>query len=341
MMTLLLFLLAFLLLTGGSELISRGTSSIARHMSISETMIGMTIIAFSTSAPEFLVNIFASINGHSDISFGNIIGSNIFNLFVITGIIGTFSQICLKRSIIFKLLPFSIVTTLIFWIIINDVAFFGSETNTLSQLDGGILVLGLFQFFIFFFIYQAAMSKIREGRSYEVRIPDLLTKPYIKKEPEAENSPGLIYSIPFSVFCFIIGLVLVIAGGYLVVREAVEVSMQFNTSLKLLSVCVISVLTSVPELIVSYISARRGQSDLAVANILGSNIFNIAFIMGLSALIRPLAFNTAFNTDILVLLIGTSALYLFCYGEKSVQHIEAVSLPAIYAAYFVFVIMRG
>ena len=214
-------------------------------------------------------------------------------------------------------------------------AFFGSETNTLSQLDGGILVLGLFQFFIFFFIYQAAMSKIREGRSYEVRIPDLLTKPYIKKEPEAENSPGLIYSIPFSVFCFIIGLVLVIAGGYLVVREAVEVSMQFNTSLKLLSVCVISVLTSVPELIVSYISARRGQSDLAVANILGSNIFNIAFIMGLSALIRPLAFNTAFNTDILVLLIGTSALYLFCYGEKSVQHIEAVSLLAIYAAYFV------
>ena len=218
-------------------------------------------------------------------------------------------------------------------------AFFGSETNTLSQLDGGILVLGLFQFFIFFFIYQAAMSKIREGRSYEVRIPDLLTKPYIKKEPEAENSPGLIYSIPFSVFCFIIGLVLVIAGGYLVVREAVEVSMQFNTSLKLLSVCVISVLTSVPELIVSYISARRGQSDLAVANILGSNIFNIAFIMAFR-IDQTLAFNTAFNTDILVFDRDFCSLSVLL-RRKSVQHIEAVSLLAIYAAYFVFVIIRG
>jgi cation:H+ antiporter len=147
--------------------------------------------------------------------------------------------------------------------------------------------------------------------------------------------------MPFSVIFFTIGLVSVITGGYLVVKEAVAVSMQVNTSLKLLSVCVIAVLTSVPELIVSYISARRGQSDLAMANILGSNIFNIAFIMGLSALIRPLAFNTAFDTDILVLLIGTSALYLFCRGERSVQRIEAVSLLAIYAAYFVFVIIRG
>jgi len=341
--SILLFLLATLLLVGGSELVSRGTASMARHLSISETMIGMTIIAFSTSSPELLVNVFASAGDYPDIAFGNIIGSNIFNILIITGVIGLLCPFSVKRASVLKLLPFSIITTILFWIIINDVALFGSNHNELSRLDGGILVLGVFQFFLFYIIYQLALSHMKLTGGYALRVPDLLTKPFKEKEaePEPDDKRGIIYTPVFSTIFFLIGIASLIIGGYLVVNEAVVISRDFGPSHKLLSLSFIAIFTSIPELTFSIITLRRGDNSLAAANLLGSNIFNISFVMGISAFIKPLSFNTALNTDMFILVLTSMMLYFLFSGKRVVKHWEATALIITYLAYLSFIVVRG
>ncbi len=303
--------IGLLLLIKGADWLVTGASIIARKKKISDLAIGLTIVAFGTSAPELVVSISASINNHQDIVFGNIIGSNNFNLFFILGIAGLITPLVVKSSTLFKEIPISFLAGIIVLLVSNSFVF---QDEILTSIDGIILLI----FFLIFLGYVYTQLK---------REPAL-------EEVKEINSPrwkiwGLI----------IFGLVALISGGKMVVSSAVFMASTLGISEKLIGLTIIASGTSLPELATSVVAALKKKSDIAIGNVIGSNIFNIFFILGISATVRPIAYDTAFNRDIYLLLGGTAILFLLLYlGKKKLRRPTAALLLVTYLSYTFYLI---
>ncbi len=313
-----LFLLAigFGLLVKGADYLVNGSSSMAKRLNVSEIMIGLTVVAFGTSAPELIVNIFAGISGNDAIAFGNIIGSNITNILLILGVAGVINPIITEKNTVWKEIPFSLLAAVVLMILCNDVFFKAAPVNLLSRGDALVLLL----FFIVFLTYTFGIPKVE-----------------MKDEPEVR-----LLSMSKTVIYILVGLIALFLGGKLVVDNAIKIARVFLVSEKLIGLTIVALGTSLPELFTSAYAAFKGKSDIAMGNVVGSNIFNLFFILGITGVIHPLSFDRVLNFDFLVL-IGVSLLLfltMFTGKRRRLDRWEAIVFLLLYISYITILIVR-
>jgi len=303
------------LLQRGAAWFVNGSSSLARKLHISELTIGLTIVAFGTSAPELVVNTFAASSDNHEIVFGNIIGSNIFNLFVILSIIGLIQPMKVQSSTAWKEIPFSFVALLLLFLLTNDQLIFHKTRSQLGVFDGIILLIA-FAFFLFY-----AFKHLKSET-----IPP--------KDTENQDKPLKITLL------IIFGLTGLVIGGKLVVDHAIDIALKLGMSEKLVGLLIVAPGTSLPELATSIVAMIKKNNDIAVGNIIGSNIFNVLFILPISAFIKPLTYNADFNFDMIFLAIGTIILFMAMYTgkKKQIDRWEAFVLLGLYVGYIVWML---
>lgn len=312
---LLLLILGFVLLIKGADWLVKGAAAVARKKKVSDLAVGLTVVAFGTSAPELVVNTFAAYDKHYDLVLGNIIGSNIFNLFAILGLTGIITSIKVQASTARKEIPFSFLALLVLFIMTND---FFSDSQKVSRFDG-ILLLLMFVYFLYYVFKQLGKNVIVDTIE-EKHLPDYRTALLI-----------------------IVGLTGLIIGGRLVVINAEKLALAWGMSEKVIGLTIVAMGTSLPELATSVIAAYRKNNDIAVGNIIGSNIFNIFLILGASAIIEPVIFNSRFNMDMYVLAAGTILLFAMMFtGKKNLlDRWEALILFLLFVSYTTYLITMG
>lgn len=323
-----LFTAGLLLLIKGADWLVDGASAIARRFGVSDLVIGLTIVSFGTSAPELLVNIIASFNGSADIAIGNIVGSNISNTLLILGTTALIAPLAIQRSTVLKEIPFSLLASVILLVMANDVLVDNQATSMLSRGDG-IVLLG---FFIIFIYYTFGIGRIEDGHTTEKQSFWL--------------SSGMILG----------GLLGLSVGGHLAVTSAQEIALSLGVSEAFVGLTAVAIGTSLPELTASVVAALKNKPDISVGNIVGSNIFNILWILGLSAVIKPLPFSADINVDLLVALGAAVLLFvaihnghwhhrLLLWWKQKKDYIlnkhEGAILLMCYVAYMIFVGYRG
>ncbi len=324
--------IGFVLLIMGADIFVEGSSSIAKLFKIPTIIIGLTIVALGTSMPEASVSVNAALQGENSLAVSNVIGSNIFNLLVVLGASALFCPVKANVSAIKKEIPFSIVITLILGVMLCLGVSFDDSVHTAIGLDkldhatfvlgiaGGAVLLVLFALYMYWQIV-GALKAIKEGAS----------------EEEAGHKS---ISTMMAIEMIILGIVGIIMGGNLVVDNASVIAANFGMSQTFIGLTIVAVGTSLPELVTSMVAAKKGESDLALGNVIGSNVFNIVFILGSSAIISPMSVDVLAIYDTIVL-IGISVLSLvFAKTQKKFTRAEGVVMLAIYAIYFVYILLR-
>jgi cation:H+ antiporter len=315
-LTYVLLLAGFGILIKGADFLVNGASSVAKKNGISNLAIGLTVVAFGTSMPELIVSMLSAIEGKNDASFGNVIGSNNFNLLFILGIAGLIYPLVVQRNTVKYEVPLSLLAAGILFLLVNDTMILGSETNVLSRFDSIILL-------VFFGLFMIYIYKTMSAS------PDI-----------GEEGQVKLYSTGLATGMIILGLVMLIGGGKLVVDSALEIAHQYGLSEKLIGLTILAAGTSLPELATSCVAAYRKNTDIAIGNVVGSNIFNIFFILGITGTVSPITFNTAMNSDIYVLMASTVVLMIFMFtlNTRKLDRWEAFMMLMGYIAYTVYLI---
>lgn len=289
-----LLIFGFVILIKGADFLVDGASAVAKKFNISDMIIGLTIVSFGTSAPELVVNIGAALEGKNAMIIGNVLGSNIFNTCLIIGVAGLIYPLVVQRATVRKELPFSIFIILLMFFLANDALIFGG-TNNVSHIDG-VILLG---FFIAFLYYVYASSKnVANSETVEI----------------IEEMP-----LPKSLLLIVFGMAGLVFGGNLVLEKSLIFADYFGMSERVIGLTVIAIGTSLPELATSVVAAMKKNSDIAMGNVIGSNIFNILLVLGFSASVSPaiIEYDAAANFDIGFLLTATILLTLFLFiGTK-------------------------
>lgn len=314
-----LLIAGFILLVKGADFFVDGSSSIAKLLKIPSIVIGLTIVAFGTSAPEAAVSIIAGINNSNDIAVGNVIGSNMFNLLVVLGVSAAIKPVQIKDQIIKKDYPFMLIATILLLVMSYDVLL-GSETaNRISRSDAIILLV-----FMGIFLYSVISSALRSRKE--------------NIDNGEDDIPA--YGVGKSLLFTIGGLAGIIIGGQFVVDSASDIALRFGMSQTLVGLTIVAVGTSLPELVTSIVAARKGESDIAIGNVVGSNIFNILFVLAASAAISPMNINEQSLTDLLILMAVTFVTYGFCVTKKRINRFEGIILTSVYIIYLAYAIIR-
>ncbi|HIJ67690.1 MAG TPA: calcium/sodium antiporter [Planctomycetes bacterium] len=311
-----LMLGGFVIVIKGASLLVDGASFLAKKLSVSDLVIGPTVVAFGTSLPELSVNVFASIKGNTGIAIGNILGSNIANIFLILGISGLIYPLIVTKGTVWKEIPLSLLAAVVLGVLANDKLIDNAESSVLSRIDGLVLL----SFFIIFLCYSFTVAGRIKGSE------DLL--------PAKELTIGKIIAL------VVLGLAGLILGGNLVVGGAVRLADLLGMSQSTIGLTVVAVGTSLPELATSVVAAYKKNSEIAVGNVIGSNIFNVFFILGVSSVIRPLTFQPRNNFDISVMVLASILLFIFMFTGKKrkLDRWEAALFLVLYAGYIFFVI---
>jgi cation:H+ antiporter len=317
-LSIVLLVIGFALVIKGADFLVDGASSLAKRHRVSELTIGLTIVAFGTSAPELVVNIVAAIKGYDNVSLGNIIGSNIFNLLLILGVAGLIYPIMVQSKTVWKEIPFSLFAGLLLLIVANDVFFFHSTENMIKRYDGIILI-----FFFCLFLFYAYSN--------------------LKDEKESHSDQIKVFGLLKTTLYIVLGFILLIAGGRLVVINAVDLAKALKVSDKVIGLTVVASGTSLPELATSAVAAFKKRSDLAIGNVIGSNIFNILLILGITALISPVHYSLSFNLDIIIYLAATFFVFtaMFTGKKGKIDRWEAAVLLLFYIGYMIYLILKA
>jgi cation:H+ antiporter len=303
------------LLISGANLLVEGSASIAKKLNISSIVIGLTIVAFGTSAPELIVNIFASVQGNTEIAIGNILGSNIVNILLILGVSSIIYPLATKENTVWKEIPLSLLAAILLGVMVNDTLIDGGTFSGLTRIDGIVFIA----FFIIFLYYTFGISKV-SGENTDLEIKDMS---YMKSS---------LYIVG--------GLLGLVFGGKWIVDGAIKIAEGFNVSQSLIGLTVVAIGTSLPELATSAVAAYKKQSDIAIGNVVGSNIFNIFWILGLSAVINPLPFSKDSVIDIIMTIVASLILFLIMFiGKKhTVERWQGVIMILIYIGYVAYLI---
>ncbi|MBU6310549.1 calcium/sodium antiporter [Patescibacteria group bacterium] len=306
------------ILVFGAEYLVKGSASLATRIGVPPLAIGLTIVAFGTSTPELTVNLYSAITGATDIAIGNVVGSNIANILLILGVSSLVAPLVVKNSTVWKEMPFALLAGGLLLVLGADQIISGAGPDMLTRGDG-LALMGVFAIFMYYVVGLARAN--REATNAEA----------VEEMPLAR-----------SIVCIVMGLGALVLGGKILVDQAVFLAQLVGLSEAVIGLTVVAVGTSLPELATSVIAAIRGQYDIAVGNIIGSNIFNIFWILGLTAVIAPLPISQSFGGDILVLLLTTLLLFLFMFtGRKFVlDRFEGASFVILYIAYVVFLLTQ-
>ncbi|HZG55260.1 calcium/sodium antiporter [Paenibacillus sp.] len=320
-MSYILLLVGFGLLIAGANYFVEGASSIAARLRVSPMLIGLTIVAFGTSSPEATVSIIAALQHNAGVSLGNVIGSNVFNTALVTGLVAVIAAIQVRSETIRKEIPFTLLASTALLVLVGDLALQGAATSWITRGDGLILLL-FFSVFLYY-LFEAA----RNGKGTDAAVG--------QTERKAPASWAKL------IFFTAAGLGAIIYGGHLVVLHATAIALRLGMSETLAGLTIVAVGTSLPELVTSVAAAVKKQNDIAIGNIVGSNIFNILFVLGVSAVISPLPVAGPMLVDIAVLIALTGLLFVVSRTHYRVGRIEGTALVLAYAAYMVYVVMRG
>lgn len=317
-------IIGFIILIKGADILVEGSSSIARKLGISSFFIGLTVVAFGTSTPELVVSTMASAKGSAGIALGNIIGSNISNTLLILGISAIIAPLAVKKATINKEIPFSLLAIIAVGILVNDFLIDKTVPSGLTRIDGLILIL----FFGIFIYYTFGISREKEN---------IFQKTVGEMREEPKQHSNLI-----AVIMIIFGIIALVLGGNWIVNGAMGIATIFGLSEALIGLTIVALGTSLPELAASGMAAYKGRTDMAVGNVIGSNIFNLLLVLGLSAVLAPISFSQSLNLDLIFLIIVTVLLLFLIYiGKKNMLgRREGVVLLLIYAAYLIFLIFR-
>lgn len=311
----LLLIVGFILLIKGADWLVDGASSVASNFKVSKLLIGLTIVAFGTGAPELAVSFSSLINGNTDILIGNVIGSNIINVLLLVGIAAVIRPFKVKKDTVSKELPLLLLISTALIILILDVNLGGAMINTFSRADAIICLL----FFAVFLYYLIALARKNKKEAKEVEKPK--------------------YKLGKSFLFVILGLVGVVGGSELVVNSASTIATTIGISERIISLTVIALGTSLPELVTTISAARKGESDLLVGNIVGSNIFNICIVLALPVLFAGSITPNSFQTIDLIMLIFSSILVcLLARHNHEITRFDGALMLIIFAAYFGFLI---
>lgn len=314
-------LIGFVLLIKGADFFVDGASALARLLRVPSFLIGLTIVAMGTSAPEAAVSISAGFSGVSEMSVGNIVGSNLFNLLVVAGISALLCPPAVDRDILHRDLWWSLAGAALLLIALMD--------RRISRPEGAVLAAG-----ILIYLFWLIRSALRARREHSNALP-------VGSDGPATSENGVILSAPRSVFLVLLGLAGVIVGADLVVDSASAIAASLGMDQTLIGLTVVAIGTSLPELVTSVVAALKKDSGLALGNVIGSNIFNIFFILGVSSLIRPITGDPNLWIDLALLMAATVSVFVFCAKKKRLSRPLGGVFLAAYAFYAVYIVLRG
>ncbi len=316
-------LIGFALLIKGADYFVEGSSSIAKLMHIPTVIIGLTVVAFGTSLPELSVSVTASLEGANGLAVGNVLGSNLFNLLVVLGVTAIIIPIQANEGVLKKDFPFSIIVAGVLFLLVSGLQIgeiiAGTGMYTLTRL-GGVILLVLFVWFIVTNVRGAMKAR---GDFQEVEGDDIEVMSPFK-----------------SGFFIVVGIVGIWLGGDLVVNSASAIGAAWGMSESLIGLTIVALGTSLPELVTSMIAAKKGENDLALGNVIGSNIFNILLILGVSATISPITVAAESLYDTIILVVASIVVLIFAKHKNAIQRKEGIILLAAYAVYFVYIFNR-
>lgn len=313
-----IFLLGLVLLLTGAHALVEGAGSLALRLGISKMAIGLTVVALGTSAPEMLVSLISAFKDSTDIAVGNVVGSNLANFLLILGAAALIAPLSLEKTLRWREIPFVLLATLLLAVLAND--------HLLSQAPGSLLDRGdglaLLIFFTLFMYYVFSMAR------------------QTKAQTEQLTRQWSIFMATILLTAGIAGLAL---GGHWLVKGATGIAISLGMSQALVGLTIVAIGTSLPELATSVVAATKNNADMAVGNVVGSNIFNILWILGLTSTITPVSFNLKLNSDIWFLVAVTVLFFVFTFTGKKhkVDRIEGLLFVSLYLGYLIFLVLRG
>lgn len=317
-MAYLLLIVGFGLLIKGADFFVDGSSNIARLLQVPPILIGLTIVALGTSAPEATVSIIAALDGSAEVAVGNVVGSNIFNITLVVGIAAFLYPLKVESETIKKEIPFTLLAGVVLLIFMSDRALQGLGDNMITRSDGLILLL-FFSIFMYYVIELGLKSRKNVDKS---SVPSDITW-------------GKNIAIT------VVGLAAIIFGGDLVVKNGTTIAYALGMSETLVGLTIIAIGTSLPELVTSISAALKKESEIALGNIVGSNIFNILFVLGASATITPLSVNDKVFTDVILMIFITVMLLVFSRTQYKIGKREGLVLALVYVGYLIYIIIRN
>lgn len=311
-----LLLVGFAILIKGADFLVSGSSSIAKKFNVSNLAIGLTVVALGTSMPELIVSLISAINGKSDAAFGNIIGSNNFNLLFILGVSGLIYPLAVPRNTIKYEVPISLLATLVMLLLVNDQFFAENASNELSRGESLILFVGFGLFLLYVYRSMTRTTDIDEGLRVKT------------------------YSTWISIGLLLVGIAMLVGGGKLVVDNAIAIAQQTGLSERLIGLTILAAGTSLPELATSAVAAYRKNADIAIGNVVGSCLFNVLFILGTTGMIHPIGYNIQLNFDVYVTIASTIVLMIFMFTmrRRQLDRWEAFILLSGYVVYTIILI---
>ena len=314
-MSYVLLVVGFVLLIKGADFFVEGAAAIAKKFHVPGMIIGMTIVAMGTSAPECAVSINASLKGNNELAVSNVIGSNIFNLMIVCGVCALIVPLAVKVSTLKREFPFSIVTAILLLVT-------GGVGMSLGIVDGVIMLV----IFIIFLLWM-----IKSAQKARLEVPE-------EDNQEEEDIKDL--SILRSLIYIVCGLIAVLFGSDWVVDGASDIALAFGLSQNLVGLTIVACGTSLPELVTSIVASKKNEVDMALGNVIGSNIFNILLILGLAAVITPVAFNVENIIDLVILIVFSTEVFFFARKGHDIKKSEGIIMIAEYIAYLVYICIR-
>jgi cation:H+ antiporter len=305
----LLIVVGIVLVLKGADLLTKGGADLARRMNVPELVVGLTIVAAGTSAPELFVSLVSALKGTPDLAVGNVVGSNIMNTLVIVGVTAMVAPMAISRQTVFKDMPFTVgASALLMVVALDGVHSLSLWGNTISRLDGVLLLLG----FAAFMYYTFSMARKGEAEAVATKKP---------------------VSAWLCVVLMLVGLAMLVAGSELFVQNASSLAAALGVSESVIGLTIVAGGTSLPELATSIVAARKGQSAMAIGNVIGSNVFNILLILGLTATVCPMQIGGITMVDMAMMVVSVVVLWFFSYTKLTVARWEGAVLTAAYLAY--------
>ena len=322
-LVLVFLVIGFVLLIKGADFFVEGSSSVAKRLHVPSIIIGLTIVAMGTSLPETAVSVSASITGNNELAVSNVVGSNIFNLMVVIGVCALIATVNVAKETVKRDVPFSLICAGLLMLL--GIAGMGDKSGMiLGHLDGVILI-ALFTCYIVYMV-KIALKASKEGKKVDI-------------EGDSEGEIKLT-SVPMSILFIVGGAIAIAVGGDVTVDAASRIAGDLGMSQTLIGLTIVSIGTSLPELVTSIVAARKNEVDMALGNAIGSNIFNILMVLGIASAISPISIITENIIDLCVLIVFTIFAWIFAGTKKKIGKIEGLCMVLLYAAYTVYIIIR-
>lgn len=315
----LFLVLGFVFLVKGADIFVEGSSSIAKRLHVPSIIIGLTIVAMGTSLPETAVSVTASLANNNALAVSNAVGSNIFNLMVVIGFCAVLTPVAVQKDVLKRDFPFSMLCAMLLFVL-------GCIGPMILGHFDGIILLALFAVYVVFLI-RSALKASKSGNTSD-------------DESIAAAEEMKMISVPRSIFFIVAGAVGIALGGDVVVNSASNIATKFGMSQTLVGLTIVSIGTSLPELVTSIVAARKNEVDMALGNAIGSNIFNILMVLGIASAISPIAFLTENLVDIAILMVFSVLVWIFAWTKKKLTKPEGAVMLLLYAAYVVYICMR-